>query len=494
MKSPIEILHLEDDANDAELILERLLEAAIPCNVTLARNRSDFLAALERRGWNLILSDYSLPDIDGLAALKYAVEEAPGTAFIFVTGAMGEDLAVETLKRGATDYILKHRLERLGPCVRRALRETEERDKRGRAELNYRRLFETARDGVLLLDGETGTIVDANPAVESILGYGRDEMLGKKAWEASPFRNVSECQDAFRTLQEKEYVHYGDVPLQAQSGARIDVELTGIAFQADKKMVRLTVRDITERKQFQNMVQKNVELQSANVAKDRFLASMSHELRTPLNAIIGFTGTLLMKLPGPLTEEQTKQLQTIRSSAKHLLSLINDLLDLARIESGKIDLNIEPVVLQGVLAEVRSTLVPLAEKKGLELKVTAPQPEVVLRTDRRALSQILLNLTSNAIKFTEKGEVRIVLNRESADGKLWIQLTVQDTGIGIPPDDQSQLFQAFTQVDRNVRRRKEGSGLGLYLSYKLAESLGGQITFKSECGKGSTFTLFLPET
>jgi len=250
--------------------------------------------------------------------------------------------------------------------------------------------------------------------------------------------------------------------------------------------------DITERKQLENVVQRNTELESANVAKDRFLAGMSHELRTPLNSIIGVTGTLLMKLPGPLTEGQTKQLQTIRSSAKHLLSLINDLLDLARIESGKIDLTIEAVVLQNIVEEVRGTLVPLAREKGLELKVTAPQAEVVLHTDRRALSQILLNLTGNAIKFTEEGEVRIVLNRESADGKPWTQLTVQDTGIGIRPDDQSKLFQAFTQVDR-VRRYKEGSGLGLYLSHKLAEALGGQITFKSECGKGSTFTLFLPE-
>ena len=184
--------------------------------------------------------------------------------------------------------------------------------------------------------------------------------------------------------------------------------------------------------------------------------------------------------------------RTVQSSARHLLSLINDLLDLAKIGSGKATLSIEPVVFQSVVEEVRATLRPLAEKKGLELNVTVPEVQVVGNTDRRALSQILLNLTGNAIKFTEEGEVRIVLNRESADGKPWTQLTVQDTGIGIRPDDQSKLFQAFTQVDR-VRRYKEGSGLGLYLSHKLAEALGGQITFKSECGKGSTFTLFLPE-
>jgi protein-histidine pros-kinase len=229
------------------------------------------------------------------------------------------------------------------------------------------------------------------------------------------------------------------------------------------------------------------------MAKDRFLASMSHELRTPLNAVIGFTGTLLMKLPGPLTEEQTKQLQTVRSSAKHLLSLINDLLDLAKIGSGKVSLTIEPVVLQSVVDEVCTTLRPLAERKRLDVKATVPEAELVIKTDRRALTQILLNLTNNAIKFTEQGQVHIVLDRQQHNGKTWAQLSVHDTGIGIRPEDQSSLFQPFSQVERNNTRSHEGTGLGLQLSRKLAELLGGQINFKSEHGKGSTFTLSLPE-
>jgi signal transduction histidine kinase len=224
------------------------------------------------------------------------------------------------------------------------------------------------------------------------------------------------------------------------------------------------------------------------------MASMSHELRTPLNAIIGFTGTLLMKLPGPLTEEQSKQLRTIQLSARHLLSLINDLLDLAKIGSGKVALALEPIVLQRVVEEVRTTLLPSAEAKGLELKMTVPQDELVFTTDRRALSQILFNLASNAIKFTERGAVSIVLARESINGKTWTQLSVHDTGIGIRPEDQPKLFQPFTQVERIGSRRHQGTGLGLQVSQKLAELLGGQINFKSEYGKGSTFTLSLPES
>jgi signal transduction histidine kinase len=240
--------------------------------------------------------------------------------------------------------------------------------------------------------------------------------------------------------------------------------------------------------------EKNIELEKALLAKDDFLASMSHELRTPLNAIIGFTGTLLMKLPGPLTDEQNTQLQTIRSSGKHLLSLINDLLDLTKIASGKITLHLEPVVCQTVVQEVRTTLLPLAKRKGLNFNVTVPEKELVVTTDQRALRQILLNLTGNAIKFTDRGEVRIVLGREEHDGKSWTQFSIHDTGTGISPQDQGKLFQAFARVGSKSLRRREGAGLGLHLSQKLAHLIKAEIHFKSEYGIGSTFTLSVPES
>jgi signal transduction histidine kinase len=219
---------------------------------------------------------------------------------------------------------------------------------------------------------------------------------------------------------------------------------------------------------------------------------MSHELRTPLNAVIGFTGTLLMQLPGPLSKEQTKQLQTIRTSAKHLLSMINDLLDLAKIESGKVALALEPVVFQRVLEEVSQKLRPLAEEKGLGLKITAPEGDLVLTTDRRAVTQILINLASNAIKFTKEGEVRIVLGRQKEGEKWWTQVSLHDTGVGIEPERQAKVFEPFSQT-ATPWKRQEGTGLGLHLSRKLAQLLGGEINFKSEYGKGSTFTLSLPE-
>ena len=232
-------------------------------------------------------------------------------------------------------------------------------------------------------------------------------------------------------------------------------------------------------------------LADANQAKDRFLASMSHELRTPLNAILGFTGTLLMKLPGPLNADQEKQLRTVQAGAKHLLALINDLLDLAKIDAGKAELSLAATDCKEVIEEVAASLRPQAEAKGLEFTVAVPQG-LTVRSDRRALSQIVINLVNNAIKFTERGGIRLKAEHRQAGESRRLEISVEDTGIGIRPEDQKKLFGAFTQVDNSANRRYEGTGLGLHLSRKLAHALGGNIEMRSEHGKGSTFVLTLP--
>jgi PAS domain S-box-containing protein len=230
----------------------------------------------------------------------------------------------------------------------------------------------------------------------------------------------------------------------------------------------------------------NRELELANRHKTEFLSTMSHELRTPLNAIIGFTGTLLMELPGPLLPEQKKQLTTVKRSAHHQLSLINDLLDLAKIESGKVELKLEPIDCGRVLLDIRETLRPMAESKGLRFEMRAAEG-IVANTDRRALSQILINLINNAIKFTDRGGIEVDL-RQSSGATVF---SVTDTGAGIAPEDQVRLFDAFSRIDTESSGREEGTGLGLHVSQKLAALLGGRISFASEPGKGSTFTLTL---
>ena len=243
---------------------------------------------------------------------------------------------------------------------------------------------------------------------------------------------------------------------------------------------------------YQQAVRVNEELQRSSGMKSEFVTTVSHELRTPLNAIIGFTDSLLMKLAGPLTVEQEKQLRTVERSARHLLSLINDLLDLSKIESGKLDLRFESVSCAALLDEVATTVRPLAEAKGLRVELDLPRKDVVLRTDRRSLSQIAINLAANAIKFTEAGRVQLQLQQQRDGKRLLTHIRVADTGVGIKPEDQALLFNPFTQVDAGAARRRQGSGLGLHLSQKLAQLIGGRIRVESEPGKGSVFTVTLP--
>ncbi|MBV9234148.1 MAG: PAS domain-containing sensor histidine kinase, partial [Candidatus Eremiobacteraeota bacterium] len=251
-------------------------------------------------------------------------------------------------------------------------------------------------------------------------------------------------------------------------------------------------RDVTERKAIERRLQElNTELEQANRAKDEFLASMSHELRTPLNAVIGFTGTLLMKLPGPLTAEQERQLQIVQSSARHLLSLINDILDLAKVEAGKVELFPEPVSVRAVVDQVAASLAASADAKNLQLVTEAYAADDIVMSDRRALHQIVLNLADNAIKYTDSGSVRITVIQEKSGGRSALAIAVADTGIGISPEDQAHLFEAFEQLDHSNSRRFPGTGLGLYLSRKLALLLGAELAVSSERGKGSTFTLTL---
>jgi PAS domain S-box-containing protein len=359
----------------------------------------------------------------------------------------------------------------------------------------YRGLLEMVPDAIVIIN-ETGHIVLFNAQAESMFGRASDDVIGQPIETLLPQR--------YRAAHIDHRVGYIKAPRVRPMG--LGLELYGVRGNGEEFPVEISlstleieggrlamsaIRDISERRRAERALQEqNVALERANRAKDSFLAAMSHELRTPLNAIIGFTGLLLMKLHGPLSADQERQLLMVQSSGKHLLSLINDLLDLARIESGKVELQLEPVAVKPVLDDVVSTLQPMADAKHLALLLDPIDPALRVNADPRALQQVMLNLTNNAIKFTAVGRVQVRV-QPAPDDTQAVHLSVEDTGAGISEADLAHLFEAFTQVGDARQRRSEGTGLGLHLSRKLADLMGGRIDVTSAVGRGSRFTLVL---
>ena len=325
---------------------------------------------------------------------------------------------------------------------------------------------------------------------------------------------IEESHETFReefiALAEGRTKYRADAVTQTLMGDKIDyiLSLSVIpGYEDTLSRVLVSVEDITERKKAEEalteakdlleerVVERTKELSQANIRlkeldqlKSIFLASMSHELRTPLNSVIGFTGWLLMGMEGDLNEEQTKQLIMVKSNAKHLLDLINDILDISKIEAGKVDLAIEKFEIAEVVNEVVTSVLPLAQDKGLKLISNVPEG-IIINSDKRRIKQIVMNLTSNAIKFTDQGDVKIEVR--SLNNKD-LQFNVLDSGIGIKKKDLETLFQPFQQVDMSSTKRHEGTGLGLYLCKKLLKLLHGDISVTSHFGKGSEFGFIIP--
>src|SRR3984885_6849192 len=357
------------------------------------------------------------------------------------------------------------------------------------SEVRYRRLFEAAHDGILILDAVTAEVLDVNPFLADLLGYPREYFRGKELWEIGVFQDAEISKRAMATLQRLGSIRYENIPLQHREGRHIPVEFVSNVYREGRRnIIQCNVRDITER---EDLAKARRDADAANRSKSEFLANMSHEIRTPMGAILGFAEMLLHRSPEECA--QIGCVQIIQRNALHLLELINEILDLSKVEAGQMKVERIPCDLPALLSEVISLMRPRAAEKGLDFGVTfgGSIPHLI-QSDPLRVRQILVNLLGNAVKFTESGRIDMRITDEGANGpNIALRIDVIDSGIGMSQEQQERLFLPFTQGDASITRKFGGTGLGLTISRQLAKLLGGEVTATSQPGVGSTFTMKL---
>jgi PAS domain S-box-containing protein len=365
------------------------------------------------------------------------------------------------------------------------------------SEIRYRRLFESARDGILILNAVTLKITDVNPFMTELLGYSRDEFLGKELWEIGLFSDKEASQSAFRELQDTGYIRYEDLPLQTRQGEPREVEFVSNVYEEDsQRVIQCNIRDITDRKRaeeergllFRSAQAAHAEADRANGIKDEFLATVSHELRTPLTSILGWSRLLTT---GNLDEQASQRaIETIVRNARAQRQLIDDLLDISRIITGKLRLEVRPVELAPMIEAVVDGLRPAADARSINLQTALDSRISPICGDPDRLQQIIWNLLTNAIKFTPKGgNVQVRLERIDSH----VEITVSDTGQGIAAELLLHVFDRFRQSDSSNTRRHGGLGLGLSIVRQLVELHGGTVAAESPGeGEGTTFKVILP--
>lgn len=396
MEETLRVLVVDDDEVDRMAVRRALTKASLRMELFEAINYSEAIILLRDNPFDCVFLDYQLPDKDGLTLIREARQIGIVVPLVVLTGQGDEQIAVELMKAGATDYLSKSRVtpERLEQVLRSAIRVY-------RAEMQVAIANQQLRES--------------------------NELLKRQNQELELQRQQIQLQ--------------------------------------------------------------NLKLIEASQLKSQFLATMSHELRTPLNAIIGFSQLLIRRNKGSLSSQQVDMVERILNNGKHLLELLNDILDLSKIEAGRLELKPEPLNLIRIVNTTVEELRSLAEEKHLSLQLQIDLQNPQIFNDSNRLRQILSNLLSNAIKFTEKGGVCIEINELKPE---WITITVRDTGIGIAQEKIKQIFEPFRQVDQTTTRKHAGTGLGLAITDSLVQMMQGKISVESYLGEGSVFQVEFP--
>ena len=355
------------------------------------------------------------------------------------------------------------------------------------SELRYRRLFQTAKDGILILDAETGTIIDANPFMGGLLGFEVADFMGKELWEIGLFEDEGVSRAAYKTLRKDGYIRYENLPLKAKNGREVEVEFVSNVYEEAHRLVaQCNIRDITEH--CRRVKEHAKALDDLHTRKDEFLAMLSHELRNPLSPILN--AVHLLRVEGEESEGQREARSVIERQVGQLSRLVDDLLEVSRITGGKIRIRTETVDVREVVGRAVESARPLFDRRRHVLTVTMPPEPLMMEADPTRLEQVVVNLLNNAAKYTDEGGrvgLGVVRDGEAAVLRVW------DTGVGIAPELLPLVFDLFTQADRSLDRSQGGLGIGLALVQRLVELHHGTVEARSEgVGRGSEFLVRLP--
>jgi PAS domain S-box-containing protein len=491
MDSPVRILHLEDDPADAELVRATLEGAGIACQTTRVETGGEFRQALAEGGYDTILADYRLPAYDGVSALQLTRELRPDVPFIFVSGAMGEDAAIEALTGGATDYVLKHKLSRVVPAVKRALREAENARERKRAEANIA-LRNFALDNVqesAFLIGEDARLYYVNEGACRTLGYTREELLGMRVADIAPDFPAERWARHWNELKSRRSLTF-EGRHRTKDGRVLPVEISDNYFEYDGRGHAMAlVRDITERKRAEEKLQQ-MELQLAHVARlstmGEMVAGIAHELNQPLYAILNYAKAARNFLAAKGADELEplcEWSEEIADTARWAADVVKRLRSFARrTDSERSRCRINHIVRESL------GLVDFAARRAhvvLEAQLCPESP--VVWADRVELQQVLVNLLQNALEAmqdTMPEKRRVTVQTAVAAGA--IEFSVADHGVGLPVGDHQSLFDPF------VTTKPGGLGMGLAISKTILEAHGGRLWAVPKPAGGATFHGTLP--
>lgn len=496
MNKKIKVLHLEDNPNDAMLIHEMLHEGGIEAEIVVVDNKEDFQKNLLNKDFDLVLSDFEIPGYGGIEALREAAQKRKGLPFIFCSGTIGEELAVECLQVGAMDYVLKHKLQLLVPAINRAFRLVKEMKQREETELQLKKVMlavENTHDAIFITEPD-GKIVYVNPHFTEMYGWDPEEVLNKATPNIlkSDKHSAELYQFIMDSLAKKNPIKL-ELINKTRGGSLVEALalFSPIVDSGGQLVGYFSIQtDIsTKKEQEREILWAKKEAEEMNKLKTYFLSNVSHEFRTPLVSILGFSEVLMNELENP---DHIDILKFIHDGGTRLQKTLDDVLLLTEVEKKKIEFSKQKFDLVKFVEALGEDCRRSAKEKSLGFKLFLEKKEIEIDFDQELLKTAIKNILDNAVKFTSKGDISLSLSTKLENENKVAEIIINDSGKGISEEQLKKIFLPFRQGSEGFSRTHEGLGLGLSISKQILDLLKGEIKINSHVQKGTQVVIKIP--